>query len=417
MQHDIEIHVGRDAIRRLLAFCATLPTQQFVLVSDTNTYGALGERIERALEDAGYPVRNIVLTGDEVIADEKYLVRVLVQAPPGDQVYVAIGSGTITDITRYVSYRTRNPFISTPTAASVDGFLSTGAPLVVGGVKDTIFSQGPIAMFADIETLIDAPRPLRAAGFGDIIGKTTSLADWRLGDLFWNEPYSAAIEQRVQRTIATCMDAVEDIAAGTEQGVRSLIDGLTETGLCMLEVGNSRPASGSEHHCSHYWEMQLLQRGKPAILHGAKVGFATTLIARLYEQIRNLSQDDVAALVKDAPFVGRDAAIAEIRQGYGPLADDIIRIQEPFLALTPDDDAQLKQRITANWPAVQEIARAVLPPATITAALDRVGAPTSWQALGLSEDIVAPALRYGHYLRNRFTVVKLMRVLGMPVRM
>lgn len=416
MQDDIQIHVGHDAIQRLLAYCATLPTQQFVLVSDTNTYAALGERIERALEDAGYPVTNIVLTGDEVIADERYLVRVLVQAPPGDQVYVAIGSGTITDITRYVSYRTRNPFISTPTAASVDGFLSTGAPLVVGGVKDTIFSQGPIAMFADVQTLMDAPRPLRAAGFGDIIGKTTSLADWRLGDLFWNEPYSAAIEQRVQRTIATCMDAVEDIAAGTEQGVRNLIDGLTETGLCMLEVGNSRPASGSEHHCSHYWEMQLLQQGKPAILHGAKVGFATTLIARLYEEIRNLSQDDVAALVKNAPFVGRDAAIAEIRQGYGALADDIIRIQAPFLALTQAEDAQLKQRIVANWPAVQEIASAVLPPAAIIAALDKVGAPTSWQALGLSEEIVAPALRYGHYLRNRFTVVKLMRVLGLPVR-
>lgn len=416
MQHDIEIHVGRDAIQRLLAYCATLPTQQFVLVSDTNTYAALGARIERALKDAGYPVTNIVLTGDEVIADERYLVRVLVQAPPGDQVYIAIGSGTITDITRYVSYRTRNPFISTPTAASVDGFLSTGAPLVVGGVKDTILSQGPIAMFADVQTLMDAPRPLRAAGFGDIIGKTTSLADWRLGNLFWNEPYSAAIEQRVQRTIAMCMDAVEDIAAGTEQGVRSLIDGLTETGLCMLEVGNSRPASGSEHHCSHYWEMRLLQQGKPAILHGAKVGFATTLIARLYEQIRNLSQDDVAALVKNAPYTGRDAAIAEIRQGYGALADDIIRIQMPFLALTADDDAQLKQRIVDDWPAVQEIASAVLPPATITAALDRVGAPTSWQALGLSEDIVAPALRYGHYLRNRFTVIKLMRVLGLPVR-
>ena len=416
MHPDVHIYVGRDAVDHLLAYCKALPSTRFTLVSDTNTYPALGARIEAALTGAGLPITHVVLTGDEVVADEKYLMQLLIQAPPRDQVFVGIGSGTITDITRYIAFRTRNPFISAPTAASVDGFLSTGAPLVVGGIKETYKAQGPIAVFADLDTLVAAPHRLTAAGFGDVIGKTTALADWQLGQLLWNEPFDQNIDRRVRSAMANCFEAADDIATGTEPGVRFLIDGLIETGLCMLEIGDSRPASGSEHHCSHYWEMQLLKANKPAILHGSKVGYATSLIAQLYDKVRNLTQDEVRGLVQNAKYSGPDAAIAEIRHAYGPGAEQVLRIQEPFLNMTEAEHNRLQQRIVENWPRIQQIAQTVLPSSTILDLLRQVGAPTDWKTLGLDETMVEPALLYGHYLRNRFTVIKLCGVLGIDVK-
>lgn len=416
MSQDVPIYIGPDAVPELVAFCRRLPAQPFTLVSDTNTYRALGQRIEAALTQAGLPVLSLVLEGDEVIADEKRLIEVMVKTPPVDQVFVAIGSGTITDIARYVSFRTRNPFISAPTAASVDGFLSTGAPLVVGGVKDTFKAQGPIGVFADLPTLMDAPPELRAAGFGDVIGKTTALADWRLGHLLWGEPHDPAIDRRVRGAMASCCEAVDDIASGSESGIRYLFDALIETGLCMLDFGDSRPASGSEHHCSHNWEMQLLRENKPAILHGAKVGYASMLIAQLYDKIRALSQDDARRLAENAPFAGHEAEIADIQRAYGTGADAVRRIQEPFLALTEADYRQLQQRIVENWPTIREIADTVLPASTVAALLNTVGGPTDWRTLGLEEHMVEPALLYGHYLRNRFTVIKLCRMLGIDTR-
>ncbi len=416
MQPDVHIYIGRDAVEHLLTYCKSLSAACFTLVSDTNTYPALGERIEAALAGAGLSVTNVVLEGDEVVADEKYLMQLLIQAPPGDQVFVGIGSGTITDITRYIAFRTRNPFISTPTAASVDGFLSTGAPLVVGGVKETYKAQGPVAVFADLDILVSAPHRLTAAGFGDVIGKTTALADWRLGQLLWDEPFDHNIDRRVRSAMANCFEAVDDIARGSEEGVRYLIEGLIETGLCMLEMGDSRPASGSEHHCSHFWEMQLLKANKPAILHGAKVGYATSLIAQLYDKIRHLTQDDVKKLVEAAKFSGHAAEIAEIRDAYGPTAEQVLRIQKPFLKMTEAEHNRLQQRIVDNWQSIQEIAQTVLPSNTITDLLHQVGAATDWQSLGLDEAMVEPALLYGHYLRNRFTVIKLCIVLGIDVR-
>ncbi|HML22384.1 MAG TPA: sn-glycerol-1-phosphate dehydrogenase [Aggregatilinea sp.] len=411
--HPVEIVIGQDAIERLVQFCATLPEPRLTMVADTNTYAALGERVESALKAAGLDVLPIVLRGEEVAADEKHLVEVLVKAPPVPQTFLAVGSGTITDIARYISYRTGNKFISVPTAASVDGFVSTGAPLVVGGIKDTYPSHGPYALFADLPTLVDAPRPLTAAGFGDILGKAISLADWRLGQLLWNEPYSPDIAGRTRRTLDECIRNAEDIRSGSAEALHALLDGLIESGMCILDFGNSRPASGAEHHCSHFWEMQLLRLGRPAILHGAKVGYAAILMSQLYAQIRALTQDEVARFAADAPAFSRAAQIEEIRTAYGDSADGIIQIQQPFLSLSEADVAQIKQRIVDEWPTIQEIAATVPPPEAVTLALETVGAPVSWRTLGLPESVVAGGPRYGHYLRNRFTILKLFGFLGL----
>ena len=416
MSQNTPIYTGYDAVSRLVEYCSDSPVQQYTLVSDTNTYRALGEKLEDALKQAGLHVASIVLDGDEVIADEEYLMQVMIQAPPGEQVFIAVGSGTLTDIARYVSFRTGNTFISTPTAPSVDGFLSKGAPLVIRGVKDTHITHGPRALFADLQTLIDAPPELRAAGFGDVVGKITSLADWKLGQLLWDEPFDAEIERRVRRAMANCFESSDSIASGSENGIRTLFEGLIETGLCMLDLGNSRPASGSEHHCSHNWEMQLLAAGKPAILHGAKVGYATSLIAKLYEKIRSMTQDDARQLTIAARFAGHEPEIAEIRHAYGTGADQVIAIQQPFLSMTEDQYHQLQQRIIDNWPGIQAAADTVLPSSTIAELLDSVGAPTDWKTVGLEAEMIEPALTYGHYLRNRFTVLKLCKMLGIDVR-
>ena len=413
MDHPVEIVIGHDAIERLVQFCKDLPEPRLTLVADTNTYAALGERVERALTAAGLDVLPIILRGDEVAADEKRLVEVLVKAPPVPQTFLAVGSGTITDIARYISYRTGNKFISVPTAASVDGFVSTGAPLVVGGIKDTYPSHGPYALFGDLKTLVEAPRPRTAGGFGDILGKAHSLADGRLGQLLWNEPYDAGIAQRTRTTLDECVQNAEDIRSGSEQALHALLEGLIESGLCILDFGNSRPASGAEHHCSHYWEMQLLKLGRPAILHGAKVGYAAILMSQLYAQVRGLTQDEVARLAAEVSVPSREAQIDEIRAAYGESADGIIQIQQPFLSLTDADVAQLQQRIVDNWSTIQEIAATVPPPGAVTHALETVGAPVSWRTLGLPEQVVAGGPRYGHYLRNRFTILKLFGLLGL----
>ena len=146
-------------------------------------------------------------------------------------------------------------------------------------MKQTISAHSPIAIFTDLPTLCAAPRAMIAAGFGDMLGKFTALADWRLGHLVWDEPYGERIAQRTRNAVQGCVNRVEEIGIASEDGVRSLMEGLIESGFCMMEAGYSRPAAGAEHYLSHFCETKLLRENRPAILHGTKVGVACIMSA------------------------------------------------------------------------------------------------------------------------------------------
>lgn len=401
------IYIGSDAISHLIHYCQAHGLDSFTLIADQNTYRAAGEAVEAALRTHGYDVQTMILTGDEIVADAHFIVDVLVDAPVEPRTYIAVGSGTLTDITRFASHRTRCQFLSFPTAPSVDGFASVGAPLVLHGVKLTILCQTPLAIFGDIDVLSSAPKALIAAGFGDLLAKITSTADWRLGRLLWNEPYDDTIAERSLKAVESCMGYAAEIGSGSHEGVRRLMDGLIETGMCMVDFGNSRPASGAEHHCSHYWEMKLLREGRPAILHGAKVGVATAMMAERYDFLRTLSRETLLERLEGAELPDREAEIAHMRAAYGADADEVIEVQKAFLNLSQSDYDHMKHQIVEKWDEIQQIIATVPPAADIRRMLEQVGGHTNAAALGLDADEVAQAQQYGHYLRDRLTVLKL----------
>ena len=411
MRSDLPIYCGEEAVVRLIQYCKSRQLDRFLLICDENTHAALGCKVKTALQGQGWDMQMVVLTGAEVIADEEYVLQVLFNAGAEDRMYLAVGSGTITDITRFCSHRTRNPFISLPTAPSVDGYTSIGAPLVIRRVKRTAITQPPVAVFADLPTLCKAPSDMVAAGFGDLLGKYTSLADWQLGALLWDEPYDPEIAQRIQCTLAACVDSAAEVGQASAVGITRLLEGLLESGLCMLDFGETRPASGSEHHLSHFWEMRLLQEGRPAILHGAKVGVGTALAAGRYETIRSLTQEDVADRLATASLPDWDDELTSIRAAYGVPAEQVIASHWPFRQALEAGFDTLKQRIGAHWGEVQEIAAGVPPAQEIADLLEQVGGPVEPQALGLSKDEKQQALGFSHYLRNRFTVSILGRIL------
>lgn len=406
------ISIGKDAIPHLLEYCQRELITQVALVADQYTYAALGKRVADACEKHGLDVRRIIFTHDPVIADEYHIVQVLIQSDSTNRAYIAVGSGTLTDIVRFVCLARNAKFISVPTAPSVDAFTSVGAALTIGRSKQTIPAIAPNAIFADLETLCAAPRPMIAAGFADVLGKFTSLADWKLGHLLWGERYDEAIASRASVALQSCLKYTNDIARTSEEGVRCLTDALMESGQCIADFGSSESASGSEHHLSHYWEMKSLWENRPALLHGAKVGVASILIAQRYEKIRQLSRADMMARLNSIVSPTREQMIEQIRAGYGSSADAIIANHKAFLDLDDENLGRLKKQIVDSWDQVRAIAATVPSPDTLTNYLRQVDAPTTPQELGLCESDVAAALAYADYLRNRYTILKLVRLLG-----
>jgi len=408
----VPVYIGNQAIPEFIRYCKQHGLKEILLVADENTYPALGKAVEDALHRVGMDLVTVVLKGQEVQANEHYLVRLLLSYDLKPRTFLAVGSGTITDITRFVSHRTGRDFISLPTAPSVDGFTSIGAPLVVGGLKQTIICQAPRAVYADLPTLAAAPRRLIAAGVGDLLGKYVSIADWKLGSLLWGERFDEGIAARMLGAVQDCAAHASDIAGGSMESIRQLMGGLIESGFGMLEFGNSSPAGGAEHQIAHHWEMMMLADQRHAALHGAKVGVATIITAGWYAQVRGMKKGEAARRLEKVQLPKLDEEVSRIKAIFGPIADEIIPLQSEFLSMTPSRFEAVKAHIIDRWDDVLEIAAEVPAAGEFSGWLRMVGGPLKAAELNLSETEVRLALDYSHFMRKRFTINKLRLWLG-----
>lgn len=362
---DIELNriiVENGALQYAAQYLLEKSYRKLIIAADTNTYEAAGKALHTSLSSGSTEIHLSMIHPDEkgdVIADEAALIQLIhdIKVQSAD-VVVAVGGGTIHDISRYSAYICSIPFVSVPTAPSVDGFNSKGAPIILRGDKVTIPAIGPEAIFADLDVLMQAPASLVAAGFGDMLGKYTSLFDWRFGSLVGGEPYDETTAEITRAALSSCVDNVEAIARRSEQGIRILIGALIESGLAMLLFGQSHPASGAEHHLSHYWEMESIRLGKKQLLHGAKVGVACAEISSLYHR---LSEDEAL----DLQLTGEQWSI--IRQ-------EIDRIPDPGAL--------------RSW-------------------LRQVGGPVTVSDLPVSEELLHRSLQAAHRIRpNRYTLLR-----------
>ncbi|MDQ0300080.1 glycerol-1-phosphate dehydrogenase [NAD(P)+] [Salibacterium salarium] len=366
------MEVEKESLRRVPAFIKEKDYQQLMLIMDKNTKEAAGNKLMEYLKEAKIDVEVMVLPEDRhghAIANEETMMQVFVHTSPSVDCFLAVGSGTIHDITRFVSSKMKVPFISIPTAASVDGFTSRGAPIILQGVKKTVQTSNPVAVFADLNVLKEAPRKMTAAGFGDMIGKVTSILDWNISYLVGGEPYNELAANITRQALKKCVEHIDELEKNEEHGIEVLMEALIQSGLVMLALDYSRPASGGEHHLSHYWEMDLLKKDEKQLLHGAKVGVATAIISDLYKSY----------------------------------------LQEPaLLALT--EHPEWKERLLEYGTTIQEQVEQMPDSDEIKGWLQKAGGPVDPKEMGISGELVQASLNEAYHLRDRCTGLKLINV-------
>ncbi len=413
----IPTYVGPDAIAELVAWADACGPCRYQLVADANTYAALGERVHLALAERGYAVNLVLLQPDDagdVHPDETQIARLLWEATSPEEersTYLAVGSGTITDLTRFVSHRTGCPFIALPTAASVDAYASRNAPLILRRLKRTADCHTALAILADLPTIAAAPHRLTASGFGDLLGKYTCLVDWELAGLLWGEGYRAEIADDNRALLPSLAATCDAIGRDDPAAIESLFRALLVSGEAMVRAGHSRPASGFEHHLAHFWESQRLRQGRSPLLHGAAVGVGAVLSAQAYARLRALSQDQVRAALAATAAPTAEAQTAEIQRTYGGTADMVLADQPSYL--DPARWQALRHRLLADWDAVRALLALVPEPDWLAERLRRAGAPATPAELGLAPEEVRDGLQAAHYLRDRFTVRWLLTALGL----
>jgi glycerol-1-phosphate dehydrogenase [NAD(P)+] len=360
------------------------------VVCDGNTYQALGATVLALVPAAALAQ----LPAPGLKADERGVaaLEAALQASGTPDILLAVGAGTVHDITRYTAHRHGLDFVSLPTAASVDGFVSTVAAMTWGGFKTTFAAVAPLAVFADLDVIQAAPARLNASGFSDLLGKVTALADWQIARLLTGEYFCQAVYDQMQDALAHAQPPL-----ATLEGARGLTQGLLLSGLAMQQVGNSRPASGAEHHLAHFWEMEIAN-GPIDAYHGEKVGVGLLAALERYHRAK-------AALSAGAFAKRPDYPAGFLTEKYfGPACFRQVaaeNAQDPLAAVTPE-------MLAEKSGALLQILNALPQPAQARARLEAAGCVTALPGLALETSLALSPL-----VRNRLTFMRVIYQFGL----
>lgn len=176
--HDVVI--GNNALDKLVDVAKPFKDKEILIVFDNNTYKAAGKKAVEALEAAGYKhIKELMFeTGNNIlIPNEEVFGRIVTEIGLNTKLVIAVGGGVINDSVKFVTSRTKHPFIIVATAPSMDGYVSDSAAIFCEKKKLSVPAHLTYGVIGDTDVLQTAPQDLVQAGFGDVVGKITALAD------------------------------------------------------------------------------------------------------------------------------------------------------------------------------------------------------------------------------------------------
>ena len=128
------VEISAGAREKLPEVLEKLQYGRVFWIADENTWPILGEKAVALMRQAGIQESGVVLPGD-VHADELGVGRVMMHIDRTADVLLAIGSGTINDIAKFLSSRLFISYIVLATAASMDGFATSVAAMTTDPMK------------------------------------------------------------------------------------------------------------------------------------------------------------------------------------------------------------------------------------------------------------------------------------------
>lgn len=388
------IKIGRDVIKEIPDICTKF--NKILVVSDENTYRVCGNDVCRVLGEK--LEKSIILKNngiDVVIPNEEKIEEIDSAVTEKTDLIIAVGSGVINDLCKYVSFNHDLPYYIVATAPSMDGYASVGCALILEGMKVTLNARTPKAIIGDVTVIKDAPMDMIKSGYGDILGKFSCLNDWKLSRVINDEYFCDAVYDMTFDMLSKTKDIGEKLQKRDEDAILILTEALVGIGIAMAFVGNSRPGSGSEHHLSHYFEIVGIVKNEHYFLHGIDVGFSAVYTQKLREELLKLETPPRRCALSHDDYENKIKAI------YGPVAEGVVALQDK-MGWYSDKRQSIYE---SKWEEIKTIMAEVPSSEKLCAYLESVGLDIKDFENEYSEQKIQDAIWFAKDLKDRYTVL------------
>ena len=413
---DIDIYIGKSILNNTAAYIKKRDFgNRCLIIADNNTYHAAGKDLDEILQKGNIQSHVCLLRDREnesIEADELAVGQVMMSLEPEPDFLIACGSGVINDITRFVSYITKIPFISIGTAASMDGYTSVTSPMIFDKKKVHRHGSAPKILVLDTEVLKKAPGEMTVAGFGDVFGKFIAKADWLISNITTGEEVDEQALDLITQALDKLVTNVDDISNATNEGLQAIIEGLILAGITIFTTGQTRAVASVEHNQGHIWETRMLEAGLPYALHGTSVGCSTGYYLRMYEYFKHI---DISKLNKEKAkdrILNRDKFRSQIVECFGNDFLSTLESTNKCLNLTEQDFENHYNSIINNWNKILNSIEFLPTWDDYKKIYEKFGHTIFAEEIGIPSDLLRHTLPYSTFYRDRYDFVFIMNILG-----
>lgn len=403
------VKVGKGALDSLPGYVRDFGYHKPYILCDRITYEVAGRRCEHLLEEAGFATSVLIIR--HLGFDEATLGEIVINKPEDCDLMIGVGTGSITDILRYSSFKLGLPCFTVCTGAPMDGFSASVGIMNVDNLKATMPAHSTEVIIGDTDVLAGAPYRMTVAGFADLIGKLNALNDWRVAAIVNGDHYCQRIDALVSDYVRDIMGKARELKEREPQAVGDVMNALLLTGAVISLYGSSRPISGAEHHMSHCWEVLGERQGHSLAMHGEQVAVGTVLALMVSEKLSEADVDFAEARRKAGEF-DPSAWEAEIHRVYGDAAGAIIALEAKADKNGAAGKLKRLDAIESNWAQIKALLKDAYPWRNLRDMLKALGCPCDPKDIGVTAPVLRDTFLYCKETRDRYTIYQLACDLG-----
>jgi glycerol-1-phosphate dehydrogenase [NAD(P)+] len=131
--------------------------REAAIVADSDTFKVAGRRVQEILREAGVATQPpFIITDPDLYAEYSFMDDLDEWMATHNAIPLAVGSGTINDLTKLAAHHSSRPYMAIATAASMDGYTAFGSSITKDGLKQTFDCPAPVAVVADLDVIAEA---------------------------------------------------------------------------------------------------------------------------------------------------------------------------------------------------------------------------------------------------------------------
>ena len=311
-------------------------------------------------------------------------------------ILVAVGSGTVSDLIKYASFLSKKTYSVFPTSP-MNAYTTGTASITQGGTKRSLPAHSAKGVFVDLKILSDCPKQLVNSALSDVVCRSTAQVDWLLSQAFWDTPYSKIPYTLLAYDEESLFANAQHLHERDFDVLASLVRTCALNGLGSAVVGTTHPGSMAEHMVSHYLDMFAGDK-HPGTLHGEQVGVTSLSISRIQNKILHSNTPPQLQYTKrnNHFFATKFGS-----QGTSEFAACYAKKE-----FTRDLVYKWNVHLADNWDEfVVPLRNVMLSVKEISAPLVAAGAHMTPGDLGFDAEFYIDAVKYGRFIRDRFTIL------------